>query len=265
MDDSSKRKSQPQKRTPSIVFCPQGDPLFPELTVRQHLALFRSFWGGKRAKVFITREYSMTSGAGGASSKKSPEEIVVDVVEHYADLLQISEKLDTECAMLSGGQKRRLWVATALLAAGSADILILDEPTSGLDTHTRAELWQILKTIAIDEKKAVIFSTHHLEEADCVADRKVLLANGRVRALGTSAQLKKAFGCGYWLRVRPPTKERDHSPQPLVEEFDEWLRGVLHRHLGPHVEIRRERHGVKGGEDRLSGRERAVEKKLLGE
>ncbi|MDP9120830.1 MAG: ABC transporter ATP-binding protein, partial [Acidobacteriota bacterium] len=88
---------------------------------------------------------------------------------------------------LSGGQKQRLLFALAL--CGGPDLLFLDEPTAGLDVESRRALWQ-----QIGERSrggcAVLLTTHHLEEADVLADRIVVLGRGRVIAAGTPAEIK---------------------------------------------------------------------------
>ena len=90
----------------------------------------------------------------------------------------IPEKVDDLCTNLSGGQKRRLWVATALL--GETPVVFLDEPTSGMDPSSRRQLWEILLHMRTTGR-SIIFTTHYLEEADVLADRKAVLARGRVQ------------------------------------------------------------------------------------
>ena len=88
---------------------------------------------------------------------------------------------------LSGGQKQRLHLALALV--GDPDLLVLDEPTVGLDVSSRRALWDVVRDAAA-EGKTVLLTTHLLEEADALADRVVILQNGRVRAEGTPAAVK---------------------------------------------------------------------------
>mmetsp|Transcript_6465 Transcript_6465/g.11244 ORF Transcript_6465/g.11244 Transcript_6465/m.11244 type:complete len:1019 (+) Transcript_6465:115-3171(+) len=109
----------------------------------------------------------------------------------------MTAKRHAKCSNLSGGQKRRLWVATCLL--GDAPVVFLDEPTSGMDPSSRRELWQLLLDMR-DRGRTIVFTTHYLEEADLLADRKAVMVKGQIKAMGTSRELKHEFGLGYHLR-----------------------------------------------------------------
>ena len=91
---------------------------------------------------------------------------------------------------MSGGNKRKLSIAMAL--AGNTKILYLDEPTSGMDPVSRRAIWDILKELK--KEKTIILTTHQLEEAEFLADRKLLI-------LGDSDYIKKKFGVGYRLGI----------------------------------------------------------------
>ena len=88
---------------------------------------------------------------------------------------------------LSGGQRQRVLLALAL--AGEPPLLLLDEPTSAMDVEGRRAFWTTMRDLA-GRGHTVVFATHHLEEADAVADRVVVVAGGRVVADGSAAQLK---------------------------------------------------------------------------
>jgi ABC-2 type transport system ATP-binding protein len=103
-------------------------------------------------------------------------------------LAGVGDFLGRPAARLSGGQRRRVQFAMALVA--NADFLFLDEPTDGLDIEARASLWQTVRAHADHPGRAVVFTTHDLSEADRYADRIVLLARGRVIAVDTPAALK---------------------------------------------------------------------------
>jgi ABC-2 type transport system ATP-binding protein len=91
---------------------------------------------------------------------------------------------------LSGGQRRRVLHALALAVAWP--LLLLDEPTSAMDVEGRRAFWTTMRGLA-DRGHTVVFATHHLDEADAVADRVVVLAGGRLVADGPAAQLKAGF------------------------------------------------------------------------
>ncbi|MDG4657802.1 ABC transporter ATP-binding protein [Ectobacillus antri] len=91
---------------------------------------------------------------------------------------------------LSGGQKRRLGFALAL--AGDPDLLFLDEPTVGMDIASRKRFWESIRLLA-KSGKTIILTTHYLEEADQLADRIILVADGKIIADDTPEGMKSAF------------------------------------------------------------------------
>jgi ABC-2 type transport system ATP-binding protein len=99
---------------------------------------------------------------------------------------------------LSGGQRQRVLFALAL--CGNPELLVLDEPTVGLDVEARRVLWDRVRQLGASGR-AVLLTTHHLEEADALAQRVVLLARGRVVADGTPAEIKARVG-GRRIRCR---------------------------------------------------------------
>jgi ABC-2 type transport system ATP-binding protein len=92
---------------------------------------------------------------------------------------------------LSGGQKQR--VLFALAVCGDPDLLFLDEPTTGLDVEARRGLWSAIREL-VRRGRTVLLTTHHLEEADSLASRIVVLDRGRVAAEGTPAEIKARVG-----------------------------------------------------------------------
>jgi ABC-2 type transport system ATP-binding protein len=108
----------------------------------------------------------------------------IDDVIARADL---GEFLKTKTDKLSGGQAQRLRYALALLP--DPDLLILDEPTVGMDVEVRRSFWRSMIDFT-DSGRTVMFATHYLEEADQVAERIVVLAEGRIVADGTGAEIR---------------------------------------------------------------------------
>ena len=89
---------------------------------------------------------------------------------------------------LSGGQKQRLMFALAI--CGNPDLLVLDEPTAGLDVDSRRGLWRHIRSF-VARGSSVLLTTHYLEEADALADRVVVLNQGRIAAEGTSSEVRQ--------------------------------------------------------------------------
>jgi ABC-2 type transport system ATP-binding protein len=95
--------------------------------------------------------------------------------------------LGREVGALSGGQRQRVLLALAL--AGAPPLLLLDEPTSAMDVEGRRAFWTTMRGLA-ERGHTVVFATHHLDEADAVADRVVVIAGGRIVADGSTAEVK---------------------------------------------------------------------------
>ncbi|MFI0944013.1 ABC transporter ATP-binding protein [Streptomyces sp. NPDC021020] len=92
---------------------------------------------------------------------------------------------------LSGGQEQR--VRFALATAGANDLIVLDEPTVGMDVSARQAFWATMRG-QVEEGRTVLFATHYLEEADAIADRVLVLHQGRLIADGTAAEIKARAG-----------------------------------------------------------------------
>lgn len=107
-----------------------------------------------------------------------------------AELLELQELLGRTVKQLSGGQRRRIDIARALLHR--PHILILDEPTTGLDPQTRSLMWQVVARLRQEEGMTVFLTTHYMEEA-ADADYVVILDSGRIAAEGTPSQLKNTY------------------------------------------------------------------------
>jgi len=103
----------------------------------------------------------------------------------------LADSADTHYENLSGGQKRRACVGTALV--NDPELLVLDEPTTGIDPVGRQELWALIEGLA-ERGTTVLLTTHYMAEAERLADRVGLLADGRLVALGSPAELVELHG-----------------------------------------------------------------------
>ena len=111
-------------------------------------------------------------------------------LEQLATLLAFQDLLNRPVGKLSGGQRRRIDIARALLH--SPKILILDEPTTGLDPQTRKLLWDVVSRLRREQRMTVFLTTHYMEEA-ADADYVVILDSGEIAAKGTPLELKKQY------------------------------------------------------------------------
>ena len=149
-----------------IGVSPQETAIAKNLTVRENLQLM--------------------CGVYGFSKERTKEKI--DELCNWFDLWAILEK---RAGKLSGGWKRRLSIAMALV--GEPRILFLDEPTLGLDVIARHGLWELVRSLK--GKVTVVLTTHYMEEAEALSDRIGIMKDGRLLAFGTAAELKKMAGC----------------------------------------------------------------------
>ena len=109
------------------------------------------------------------------------------IVDNIIEVFNLEEVLDQRAKTLSGGYKRKLSVAIALIS--EPKILFLDEPTLGLDVFARRELWKIITKLK--GKITIVLTSHYLEEIEHLCDRVAILAKGKILKVGTIAELKK--------------------------------------------------------------------------
>uniref|UniRef100_A0A8D0H9C9 ABC transporter domain-containing protein n=1 Tax=Sphenodon punctatus TaxID=8508 RepID=A0A8D0H9C9_SPHPU len=170
--------------------CPQFNVQFDILTVKENLRIF--------AKV------------KGIQSNKVEEE-----VKKLLTMLDISSIQDTQADKLSGGQKRKLSLAIAML--GDPQVLLLDEPTSGMDPCSRQHVWNLLKEHKAG--RAIVVSTQFMDEADILADRKAFISHGRLKCVGSSLFLKNKWGIGYHLRMQVNESCDSERMLSLVKQY----------------------------------------------
>nr|XP_006815639.1 PREDICTED: ATP-binding cassette sub-family A member 1-like [Saccoglossus kowalevskii] len=156
----------------SLGLCPQHNILFDRLTVSEHLTFFLAL-----------------KGIIGEESKEHIESMIED--------LNLSDKAKSKSSELSGGMKRKLSVAIALI--GRPKIVMLDEPTAGMDPYARRSTWDLL--LKHKDGKTIILTTHSMDEADLLGDRIAIMSTGSLVCSGTSLFLKNRFGIGYHLTL----------------------------------------------------------------
>lgn len=182
----------------------QSAGLAPQLTVQEHVALHTRYYPQAR-----------------------------DVAETLA-LAGLQDLAARRYETLSGGQQRRLQFALAL--CGRPRLLVLDEPTAALDAESRRALWQTVRALA-DEGSAVLLTTHLLEEAEALSDRVLLLANGRVVADGTPAEVR-ARVAARWVRCLSALPLERLSALPGVTAAEPRGRHVALRTLAAESTLR---------------------------
>ena len=114
-------------------------------------------------------------------------------IAYAADLMGLHDFMDQSSGTLSGGQKRRLNVALALLH--KPKLLVLDEPSAGMDPQSRTLLWEGVKKMS-DDKITIILTSHLMETADALSDRICIIDHGKILAVATPEELKQSIGKG---------------------------------------------------------------------
>ncbi|XP_046531933.1 ATP-binding cassette sub-family A member 6 isoform X1 [Equus quagga] len=152
--------------------CPQVNVQFDILTVKENLRLFAKIKGIQ------------------------PQEVEQEVQKVLLEM-DIENIQDNLAEHLSEGQKRKLTFGIAIL--GDPQVLLLDEPTAGLDPFSRHQVWSFLKERKAD--RVILLTTNFMDEADILADRKVIMSNGRLKCAGSSVFLKRRWGLGYHLSL----------------------------------------------------------------
>ena len=177
----------------NIGLCQQEDIYFDYLTVEEHLQYMCRIKG----------------------SKINSEEI-----EELIQQIELAPKKNALCSTLSGGQKRKLCIALALI--GDSKIILLDEPTSGMDVMARRSLWEFLKNYK--KNKIILLTTHFLDEAEYLGDRIGIMSEGKYLCSGTSSFLKSKYPCGFNINllINSSVFNEEYKSQLFngIKEFD---------------------------------------------
>ncbi len=153
---------------------PQADNLDTELRVRENLLVYGRYFG-------------------------LPRRTIAERADELLAFAQLEEKSKAKVDALSGGMKRRLTIARALI--NDPRILLLDEPTTGLDPQARHILWDRLFRLK-EQGTTLVLTTHYMDEAEQLCDRLIVVDHGRIMAEGTPAELIRAHSSREVLEVR---------------------------------------------------------------
>ncbi|HEV7810500.1 MAG TPA: ABC transporter ATP-binding protein [Candidatus Limnocylindrales bacterium] len=182
----------PQIRS-RIGVVPQQDTLDTELTVRENLVIYGRYFGLSRAEC-----------------RRRADELL--------DFAQLTERANDPVEPLSGGMKRRLTIARALI--NEPDLLLLDEPTTGLDPQARHLLWDRLYRLK-QRGVTLVLTTHYMDEAEQLCDRLVVMDKAKIVAEGSPLELIRRYS------TREVTELR--FPVGIQETLDGQLEGLAER------------------------------------
>ncbi|XP_059504050.1 retinal-specific phospholipid-transporting ATPase ABCA4 isoform X2 [Stegostoma tigrinum] len=176
----------------NMGYCPQFDAIDDLLTGREHLLLYARLRG-------------------------VPEDEIEQVANWGIEKLDLAEYADQTAGTYSGGNKRKL--STAIALVGCPPVVLLDEPTTGMDPKSRRFLWNCLLSV-IREGRAVVLTSHSMEECEALCTRLAIMVNGQFKCLGTIQHLKYKFGDGYVVTLKIKGTQPGASPDlNPAEEF----------------------------------------------
>lgn len=135
--------------------------------------------------------------------------------------LYLTDKADTRVSNLSGGMKRRLNLAMAVIH--EPEIVLLDEPSEGLDPQSRRVLWSYIRSLRDEDHKTVILTTHLMDEAERLSDRVAIIDHGKLLKLDTPENLKKEIGEGDVIEITLPNKETNENVMKYLETLEDII------------------------------------------
>jgi ATP-binding cassette subfamily A (ABC1) protein 3 len=176
----------------NLGYCPQFDALIENLTVREQLELF----------------YDL---------KSLPSEYKDAVITQKIKEMNLEEYEDKLSGTLSGGNKRKLSVAMAMV--GNPNIIFLDEPSTGMDPKARRFMWKIISRIASEKKQStIILTTHSMEEAEALSTKLGIMVNGNFKCIGTPQHIKSKYGEGYEIEIKVVPCSKEQIMQYMVQQ-----------------------------------------------
>jgi ATP-binding cassette, subfamily A (ABC1), member 3 len=159
-----------------IGYCPQTNPIFEEMSVDEHLYYF-------------------------ARIKGIPDKLISELVEEAVNELNLQDHRHKPAGALSGGNKRKLAVAMAIV--GRPSIILLDEPSAGMDPEARRFMWKVVAKIASNKTSAVILTTHSMDEAEALSTKMGIMVKGGIfKCFGSAQRIRNKFGQGYIVEIK---------------------------------------------------------------
>ena len=174
---------------------PQEDSLDLELTVRENMLIYGRYFG-------------------------LPRKLVHERAGQLLEFVQLEERIDSKVEPLSGGMKRRLTVARALI--NQPELLLLDEPTTGLDPQARHLLWERLYQLK-QSGVTLVLTTHYMDEAEQLCDRLVVMDKAKIVAEGSPQELIRRYSTREVVELRFATQ---NPPDGIADRIDGLARRV---------------------------------------
>eukprot|EP00736_Rhodelphis_marinus_P014162 Rmarinus@m.10137 len=166
-----------KKAQRDVGYTPQTDPLLEWMTAREHLEIFGRLKG-------------------------IPDDRIHSLAEHIMISVGLGPFMDKCSGTYSGGTKRKLSLAIALI--GQPKLVFLDEPSTGMDPLARRQMWDAI--IEVGKRCSIVLTTHSMEECEALCSRVGIMVAGRLHCLGPIQHLKSKFGGGYFLEINAPSE-----------------------------------------------------------
>jgi len=199
-------RSQGREIRSVIGVVPQENNLDPDLNVRRNLIVYASYF-------------------------RIPSKQAAQKADELLNFIGLTERASAKIDHLSGGMKRRLMIARALLH--QPRLLVLDEPTTGLDPQVRQEIWQQLEELRRVSGVTILLSTHYMEEAEKLCERLVVIDRGNILATGSPRDLVLSKVSRYALEVRDVG---DLPLRPALNGVSSVTRNNAHFYFAPDAE-----------------------------
>ncbi|XP_053149562.1 cholesterol transporter ABCA5-like isoform X2 [Hemicordylus capensis] len=179
-----------------LGYCPQMNPLWPDITLQEHFEIYAAIKG-------------MSAGD------------VKEVIKCISSALDFKEHLQKRTKKVGAGIKRKLCFALSML--GNPPVTLLDEPSTGMDPKAKQHMWKAMRSAFKSKARSAILTTHYMEEAEAVCDRVAIMVSGKLRCIGTVQHLKNKFGRGYCLEMKlkevPDNQQKHHLQMKILNIF----------------------------------------------
>ncbi|XP_019349801.1 ABC-type organic anion transporter ABCA8 isoform X1 [Alligator mississippiensis] len=169
-------ESQLEASAPGFLsYCPQENPLWPTLTVQEHLEVYAAVKGLRKEDAAVT-------------------------IFRILKALELQKYFKKAAGELPAWITRKLCVALSLL--GNPTFVLLDEPSAGMDPRGQSQVWKVIRSALKSKEQGAILTTHCMEEAEAVCDRVAILVSGWIQCIGSIQYLKSKFGKSYLLEIK---------------------------------------------------------------
>ena len=176
-----------------VGYCPQTNPIFDDMSVEEHLYYF-------------------------ARLKGVPASFLIELVDEAITELDLQDHRFKTAGTLSGGNKRKLSVAMAIV--GRPSIILLDEPSAGMDPEARRFMWKVVAKIASNKTSAVILTTHSMDEAEALSTKMGIMVKGGIfKCFGSAQRIRNKFAQGYIVEIKIAQPSRDQLSQVISESM----------------------------------------------